>query len=257
MTAGFRLRRESGPPRLLDDGRVRARLRTWPHQPGVAQLILTDHTKEPSYTTLVDWMNVLRQWNFHTVRTGALAESATPTFVEHGFSCVQRLALLRKRLDRRTILDVPRHELRAIRGTQQLTVAARIDASAFETGWDLDVDAIVDACRATPQHRIRLAVTSTDQPAGYVITGRNGAAGFIQRLAVLPDAQGQGIATSLLLDGLRWLQRRGVREVLVNTNFDNDRALDLYERFGFQLLPESLRVFERSLVTSDSDPGSS
>ena len=104
-------------------------------------------------------------------------------------------------------------------------------------------------CQA--QHRIRLAVTSTDQPAGYVITGRNGAAGFIQRLAVLPDAQGQGIATSLLLDGLRWLQRRGVREVLVNTNFDNDRALDLYERFGFQLVPESLRVFERSLVADE------
>ena len=254
VTAGFRLRRESGPPRLLDDGRVRARLRTWPRQPGVAQLVLTDHTKEPSYTTLTDWMNVLRQWNFHTVRTGALAESATSTFVEHDFTCIQRLALLRLRLDRRTALDVPRHELRPVRGLQQLGMTARIDAAAFENGWDLDVDAIVDACRATPQHRIRLAVTATDRPAGYVITGRNGAAGFVQRLAVLPEAQGQGIATSLLLDGLRWLQRRGVREVLVNTNFDNDRALELYERFGFTLLPESLQVFERSLV--DHDPRS-
>jgi ribosomal protein S18 acetylase RimI-like enzyme len=253
VTAGFRLRGESGPPRLLDDGRVRARLRTWPHQPGVAQLVLTDHTKAPSFTTLADWMNVLRQWNFHTVRTGALAESATATFVEHEFSCVQRLALLRLRLDRRSMLELPRHALRVVRGARQLAVAARIDAAAFENGWDLDVDSIVDACRATPQHRIRLAVTATDQPAGYVITGRNGAAGFVQRLAILPELQGQGIATSLLLDGLRWLQRRGVREVLVNTNFDNDRALELYERFGFSLLPESLRVFERSLVDSGSD----
>lgn len=253
MTAGFRLRRESGPPRLLDDGRVRARLRAWPNRPGVAQLILTDHTKAPSYTTLADWLNVLRRWNFHTVRTGALAESATSTFVEHGFRSVQTLALLRARLDRRTDLALSRHELRPIRGPRQLSVAARIDALAFEDGWELDVDAIVDACRATPQHRIRLAVTASDQPAGYVITGRNGIAGFVQRLAVDPALEGQGVATSLLLDGLRWLQRRGVREVLVNTNFDNDRALALYERFGFVLLPESLSVFESSLTHHDSD----
>jgi ribosomal protein S18 acetylase RimI-like enzyme len=38
-----------------------------------------------------------------------------------------------------------------------------------------------------------------------------------------------------------------VREVLVNTNFDNDRALGLYERFGFQLLPDSLQVLERRI----------
>lgn len=253
MTAGFRLRRESGPPRLLDDGRIRARLRTWPNRSGVAQLVLTDHTKAPSYTTLTDWLNVLRRWNFHTVRTGALAESATATFLEQGFRCVQTLALLRARLDRRTELSFPRHELRPIRGPQQLSVAARIDALAFEDGWELDVDAIVDACRATPQHRIRLAVTSSDQPAGYVITGRNGTAGFVQRLAVDPALEGQGVATSLLLDGLRWLQRRGVREVLVNTNFDNDRALALYERFGFTLLPETLRVFELSLTNDRSN----
>ena len=55
------------------------------------------------------------------------------------------------------------------------------------------------------------------------------------------------MASSLLIDGLQWLQRRGVREVLVNTNFDNDRALGLYERFGFQLLPESLQVLERRI----------
>lgn len=216
-------------------------------------MVLTDHTKEPSYTTLSDWMNVLRQWNFHTVRTGALAESATTTFVEHGFVRVQRLALLRTKLDRRTTFEMSRHELRPVRGVQQLSVAARIDAAAFENGWDLDVEAIVDACRATPQHRIRLAVTAADQPVGYVITGRNGAAGFVQRLAILPEFQGQGIATSLIVDGLRWLQRRGVREVLVNTNFDNDRALELYERFGFVLLSESLHVFERSLISHDVD----
>lgn len=232
---------------MLDDGRVRARLRTWPHQPGVAQMVLTDHTKSPSYTTLADWLGVLRQWNYSRVRTGALAASATSAFVEHGFDKVQTLALLKANISRRTEFGTPVHELRPIRGPQQLAVAARIDAEAFENGWELDASAIVDACHATPQHRIRLAVTASDEPAGYVITGRNGSAGFIQRLAVRPELEGQRIATSLLLDGLRWLQRRGVREVLVNTDFANQRALDLYARFGFTLLPDSLQVFELDL----------
>lgn len=233
---------------MLDDGRVRARLRTWPHQPGVAQLVLTDHTKSPSFTTLDDWLSVLRRWNFTRVRTGALALSATNAFVEHGFERVQTLALLKATISRRTEFATPVHELRSIRGPQQLSVAARIDAEAFESGWELDAPSIVDACHATPQHRIRLAVTSTDEPGGYVITGRNGSAGFVQRLAVRPELEGQGIATSLLVDGLHWLQRRGVREILVNTDFGNRRALDLYERFGFSLLPDSLHVYELRLT---------
>ncbi|MGA1244403.1 MAG: GNAT family N-acetyltransferase, partial [Ilumatobacteraceae bacterium] len=67
------------------------------------------------------------------------------------------------------------------------------------------------------------------------------------------NLQGQRIATSLLLDGLRWLQRKGVREVLVNTDFGNERALDLYRRFGFTLLPDSLQVFELALTEDTED----
>jgi ribosomal protein S18 acetylase RimI-like enzyme len=245
VIAGMRQRRRVEPPRMLDDGRVRARLRPWPNEPATAQLVLTDHTKAPSITTLESWLAVIREHGFRSVRTGALANSATVPFTELGFEPVQTLALLRLDLDRQMHFGSVQHELRAIRGPRQLEVAARLDAAAFENGWELDAPSILDACHATPAHRIRLAITATDQPAGYIITGRNGAAGFVQRLAVERSLEGQGIATSLLCDGLSWLQRRGVREVLVNTNFDNDRALMLYERLGFRLLPDSLQVFEK------------
>lgn len=232
---------------MLDDGRVRARLRPWPNEPHTAQLVLTDHTKAPSVNTLEQWLAVITEHGFHRVRTGALAESAAPPFTELGFESIQTLALLRLDLTRHMSFGTIQHELRPIRGQRQLAVAARLDRSAFENGWELDAASILDACHATPAHRIRLAITSSDQPAGYIITGRNGAAGFIQRLAVERTLESQGIASSLLCDGLNWLQRRGAHEVLVNTNFDNDRALALYERFGFRLLPESLQVFERPI----------
>ncbi|MFZ9397499.1 MAG: GNAT family N-acetyltransferase [Ilumatobacteraceae bacterium] len=252
MITGLRQRRRDGLPRLLDDGRTRARLRPWPHEPRIAQLILTDHTKAPTVNTLMTWLGIARDHGFESVRTGALSDSATPPFVELGFAPIQRLALLRLELDRpNESLDAvlrhsspraSRHELRAVRGSRQIATLARIDRAAFVDGWDLDASGIVDACQATPQHRVRLAVTADDEPAGYMITGRNGAAGFIQRLAVLPDCEGRGVASSLLIDGLLWLQRRRVDDVLVNTNFDNERALDLYRRFGFEPLDESLSV---------------
>jgi ribosomal protein S18 acetylase RimI-like enzyme len=186
------------------------------------------------------------------VRTGALSASATPPFTQLGFVSFQRLALLRLELDRPndrlegalhdSSSGASRHELRAVRGSRQVATLARIDRAAFVDGWDLDATGILDACQATPQHRVRLAVTANDEPAGYMITGRNGAAGFVQRLAVHPDFEGRGVASSLLVDGLVWLQRRRVDDVLVNTNFDNERALDLYRRFGFEPLEESLSV---------------
>jgi ribosomal protein S18 acetylase RimI-like enzyme len=137
--------------------------------------------------------------------------------------------------------------MRPLRSQRALDVAARLDHLAFESGWELDVNGIEEACRATPVHRIRLAVTATDEPAGYMVTGRNGSAGFIQRLAVDPAHEGQGVATSLLQDGLGWLTRRRVTDILVNTHVDNHRALSLYQRLGFEQLPENLRVMELSL----------
>ena len=183
-----------------------------------------------------------------------LVTKCREAFVLRGFHEIQQLALMRmktpfshlaKHSSRR-----PHHEMRPLRSQRALDVAARLDHLAFESGWELDVNGIEEACRATPVHRIRLAVTATDEPAGYMVTGRNGSAGFIQRLAVDPAHEGQGVATSLLQDGLGWLTRRRVTDILVNTHLDNQRALALYQRLGFEQLPENLHVMELSLRKS-------
>ena len=77
-----------------------------------------------------------------------------------------------------------------------------------------------------------------------MITGRSGSSGFIQRLAVSPDHQRQGVGTALLQDGLKWLGRHRVRDILVNTHLDNDQALNLYAKWGFHRLEEELQVME-------------
>ena len=230
--------------RELDDGRVRARVRTWPGEPHTAHLVLADHTMVASPATLHDWLNRLAQHGYTLVRTGALSPDAARAFTEQGFAPIQELALLRRDLSRHDTFGAPSHQLRPLRSSRALAAAARIDHAAFEAPWHLDENGITEALDATPHSRIRLAVNANDDPAGYLITGRNGAVGFIQRLAVDPEHEGQGVASSLMCDGLAWLARRGVREVLVNTHFDNTRALRLYARFGFVLVDEQLTVLE-------------
>ena len=47
---------------------------------------------------------------------------------------------------------------------------------------------------------------------GYAITGRAGEIGYLQRLAVDPGHQHEGIGTALVADGLWWAARRGVAQ---------------------------------------------
>ena len=228
---------------MLDDGLVRARLRGWPRRPDVAHLVLADHTVAPRATTVREWLAMITAEGFTTIRTGALSPDAARVFVDHGFVEVQRLALLHLTLDVDRVPE-PHHRLRPLRGDRAFATAERIDERAFGVEWDIDAAGIREACEATPAHRIRLALTANDEPAGYMITGRNGSAGFVQRLAVDPTNEGQGVATSLIFDGLRWLRRHRVDDVLINTRLDNDRALDLYRRLGFVDMDENLSVLE-------------
>jgi ribosomal protein S18 acetylase RimI-like enzyme len=70
----------------------------------------------------------------------------------------------------------------------------------------------------------------------------------VQRLAVHPDAQRHGIGRALLLDGLHWMRRRGVRRAVVNTQLGNDAALNLYRTIGFHHEPSKLSVLSAGLT---------
>lgn len=101
--------------------------------------------------------------------------------------------------------------------------------------------ALNEARRATPTHRFRVIVQNRAVVA-YAIHGRAGTRGYLQRLAVRPDLEGQGMGTSLIYDGLSWLLGKGASEVLVNTQEHNSRALGLYEHVGYVLQSEKLSV---------------
>lgn len=57
--------------------------------------------------------------------------------------------------------------------------------------------------------------------------------GELYVVAVDPAFQGQGLGRSLVLAGLDWLHRRGLRVGMLYVDAHNDPALRLYERLGF------------------------
>jgi ribosomal protein S18 acetylase RimI-like enzyme len=187
---------------------------------------------------------VLAARGFGEVVTAALGPAESHGFLTAGFTIRERLHLLAH--DMRAIPALPpgvalRRGRRTDRGA-----ALAVDASAFDAFWRLDGAGLDEAITATPSSRFR--VTAGERIVGYAVTGRAGDRGFLQRLAVEPAHEGHGYGATLVLDALRWLDRRGVVRTVVNTQERNGRALALYERLGFRLQPGGLAVLHSPLA---------
>jgi ribosomal protein S18 acetylase RimI-like enzyme len=240
-------RRLSVPDVVLRAGAAAVRVRPWPADESTAQVLPVPGATLPSPQEVGRWMSGLSRLGYHRVRTAALSPHDQRPYREAGLDPLEELVLLRRSLDGRQPAPA-RHVRRPRRGDWEVLPA--VDAAAFRGECHLDRDAIVDACRATPQHRLRVARADgigSGGPIGYVVHGRAGSSGYVQRLAVRPEASGRGWGTALVLDGLRWMAAAGCVEALVNTHADNQRALALYQRLGFVRLPEGLIVLGLSL----------
>lgn len=229
-------------PLVLRGEGVSSRVVEWPSQPGVAQLIMYQQQRIPSADDLQRWVDTIAARGYTSIRTSALSAQASAVVELVDFEPVQDLALLQHDLMLR--IDRPRLPLARL-AEQHHAQASEIDRAAFGDGWFLDPAALDEVRYATPHHRAR--TVGGDPFAGYAVSGRDAGMGFLQRLAVHPAHQRQGLARTLVLDSLRWMSRWRVERVLVNTPVNNEAALLLYESTGFHRLREHLRVYERSL----------
>jgi ribosomal protein S18 acetylase RimI-like enzyme len=219
-----------------------ARVAAWHGRPDVASVALQCRGA-PSIPEIEQLIDELRGDGYRAVITNALAPGPSLPFVDCGFEVRGRLHLLSHDF---TVLPGPVPTRRTRRATAaDRSTALAVDAAAFDDFWTLDDVGLHQAARATPRWHMR--VTRGDPLVGYGLFGRAERVGYVQRLAVHPDAQGSGLGLALLCDGLRWMRQRGARSAFVNTQDDNERALRLYERAGFRRLPVGLCVLGRDL----------
>ena len=224
----------------LQCGPDRLRLGPWRSDPHTGELaaVLTDRPLRPE--SVERGVAVLAERGYQRIVTNALTAAEQQGYLAVGFSVQERLHLLSH--DLTDIPDPPApHRLRRARRRDRERILA-VDGAAFDPFWRLDRAGLLDAIGATPASRVRVGGGSP--LVGYAVTGRAGTRGYLQRLAVHPDAQGQGLGSALVVDALRWLRRHRCALAMVNTQEVNTGAFALYQGLGFRARPEGLAVLQ-------------
>lgn len=193
-------------------------------------------------------LDQLAAQGYGDVITSALAPAEQDAFFAVGFYEHERLRLLSHNLAE--LPDVDAANLRPAREADRSQVLA-LDEAAFPPFWRLDDSGLQEAIAATRQARFRVAGDGT--VVGYAVCGRTRAQGYVQRLAVHPERRRRGTGRALVVDGLRWMRRRGVERAVVNTQLGNDAALRLYLSLGFREEPWGLSVLRRPIGTGRAD----
>jgi ribosomal protein S18 acetylase RimI-like enzyme len=232
---------------VIESGRERLRAGPWRGDPVTAYLNPVPGAPLPSTDFVRRCLRTLAGQGYRRVVTGALSPTEQSAFRAAGFSVTEHLHLLSHDLHRLPEVPAPPVVLRR-GGRPDRTQVLELDRLAFDPFWRLDAAGLDEAISATPHTRFRVAADPTDERVvAYAITGRAGRRGYLQRLAVHPDVQRQGLGLVLVADGLRWLRRWRTERAMVNTQLANERALALYERVGFQREPSGLSVLSREL----------
>lgn len=119
-----------------------------------------------------------------------------------------------------------------------------IDASAFEPLWRMSEAALQEAFDATTRATV-LATDPGPDPSGFAIVGVAGGTAYLQRIAVDPTRQGEGLGRSLVRAALGWGMRRGAAAMILNTQPDNAASAALYEAEGFAEVAPGLVVLRK------------
>ena len=226
------------------------RLMPWQASTQVAYLASISDQPNVPREFIEEALLLLQRQGFESVVTGAISNQHEASFFEIGFTEKERLVLLHQRVHEQPVQRPQGGQIRHPKRTRRrhLDAVLHVDSRCFDSFWRLDSNGINEALAATVRTRFRYYARQ-GAVAGYAISGFTGQSGFIQRLAVDPEAQHHGLGAGLLDDALHWMGRRGVRDVYVNTQTSNNNALALYNRKGFAPTADYLAVLERSLAS--------
>lgn len=129
-----------------------------------------------------------------------------------------------------------------------IAVLNRIDRAAFPPTWRLGPIGLAESVAATSRSAIH-SVEVDGEVAGFAVTGTSLGVGYLQRLAVEPSYRGLGLGRALVRASLNWARRRRAVSLLVNTQPDNDQAVALYRREGFNDVPSGLQIWRFGRAT--------
>jgi len=219
----------------------RVRVAPWQGDPYVALVGPVRAGRQPTPTDILSCVTELGARGVHQAVTPALSPYEAEPFYQAGFRLFERLHLLSCSTAVGAVDPVDSPAKLVTGRSWHDRAVLDVDARAFDGFWRFDKLALSEAKTATPARRFRVAKLNR-KIVGYAVTGRAGRRGYLQRLAVDPEVQGQSIGTLLIHDSFEWLRRKGADLSLVNTQETNARALSLYEHIGYRRQIEGLVV---------------
>lgn len=150
---------------------------------------------------------------------------------QHHFELKQNIVLLRLKVENAVSQNNKKNIYIRKMNEADIPFVAQIDASAFGAFWQNSTHttqrAYMQSIHAT------VAENESGTLVGYQISTGNRFGAHLSRLGVRSEAQGQGIATSLLKELIQTLSQNQMSEISVNTQEDNVASLSLYQKFGF------------------------
>lgn len=127
-----------------------------------------------------------------------------------------------------------------------------VDHEAFPWMWWNSRDEFVEYSQA-PGVSIHVGRNRCGRVMAYVGITRYRTWGHLDRIAVRPEAQGQGLGRAALDYAVMTLAQSGARRVGLSTQARNTRSRRLYEAYGFRRSPShDYRIYGRNL---DGGPG--
>ena len=224
---------------VLRRGWARAESRPWNDAVPMAHLRLV---RGGGSSFIDDCVETLLDLGITAVLSPPLPRSARTAWEAAGFDLYADLTLMRRTLDR---ISPPSH-LVLTGDNGDIAEALRIDSVAFEEFWRFDDRALDEAMAATASSALHVVRSIDGGLAGFAVTGVGQTIAYLQRLAVDPRWQAQGIGRSLVRTSARWAKKAGAGTLMLNTQTDNTSAIGLYESEGFHLLQEPLAVLSRA-----------
>ena len=107
---------------------------------------------------------------------------------------------------------------------------AETDLAAFTPPWQMSAELM---SQAIPLADLITVAEVDGQIVGYQLTTPSHMGAHLARLAVLPAWQGHGIGKALVYHLIEHYNRRGIRELTVNTQDTNAASLSVYRGLGF------------------------
>ena len=113
---------------------------------------------------------------------------------------------------------------------RDLRQVLRIEGKVFPEPWSVEV---FNSELALRKGRLYRAVWDGDEMVGYIGFMMADDEAHMTTIATSPSFQLSGVATTMIVDGIRTLRSSGIKHISLEVAANNEPAQALYRRFGF------------------------